>query len=133
MTPDALRRKRPDLALTELALTFLFNSTDERARVFAARFADELPDIRFIRSGDPHDPADIRYLITWTAPENLHRYANLEILVSIGAFWAKETFDRAKLVTAVEATERPATISPYEIMVTRGKELPVETFTADPF
>ena len=59
--------------------------------------------------------------------------AGLVILVSIAAFWAKETFDRTKIVTAVEATERPATISPYEIMVTRGKDLPVETFTADPF
>jgi hypothetical protein len=39
----------------------------------------------------------------------------------------------AKLVTAVEATERPVTISPYEIMVTRGKDLPVEKHTADPF
>jgi glyoxylate/hydroxypyruvate reductase A len=66
-------------------LTFLFNSTDERARVFAARFAEQLPDLRFVRSGDPHDPADIRYLITWTAPDDLHRYSNLEILFSIGA------------------------------------------------
>ena len=66
-------------------MTFLFNSTNERAQVFAARFAEELPDIRFIRSSDPHDPAEIRYLITWTAPANLHRYANLEILFSIGA------------------------------------------------
>ena len=66
-------------------MTFLFNSTDERARVFAARFAEELPDIRFIRSSDPYDPADIRYLITWTAPENLERFSNLDILFSIGA------------------------------------------------
>lgn len=66
-------------------MAFLFNSTDERARVFAARFAEELPDIRFIRSSDPFDPADVRYLITWTAPENLDRFSNLEILFSIGA------------------------------------------------
>lgn len=66
-------------------MTFLFNSTEQRAGVFAARFAEELPDIRFIRSNEPHDPAEIRYLITWTAPENLHRYVNLEILFSIGA------------------------------------------------
>ncbi|QEL25199.1 glyoxylate/hydroxypyruvate reductase A [Bosea sp. F3-2] len=66
-------------------MTFLFNSTDERARVFAARFAEELPDIRFVRSSDDHDPAEIRYLITWTAPDDLARYSNLEILFSIGA------------------------------------------------
>ncbi|CAH1679656.1 Glyoxylate/hydroxypyruvate reductase A [Hyphomicrobiales bacterium] len=66
-------------------MTFLFNSTDERARVFAARFAEELPDIRFIRSNEPYDPAEICYLITWTAPDDLDRFSNLEILFSIGA------------------------------------------------
>ena len=66
-------------------MTFLFNSTEERARVFAARFAEELPDLRFIRSSEPYDPAEIRYLITWTAPPDLHRFSNLEILFSIGA------------------------------------------------
>jgi len=71
--------------MSESALTFLFNSTDERARVFAARFAEELPDIRFIRSSENYDPTEIRYLITWTAPDDLARYSNLEILFSIGA------------------------------------------------
>lgn len=66
-------------------MTFLFNSTDERARVFAARFAESLSDIRFLKSGDHYDPAEIRYLITWTAPDDLHRFSNLEILFSIGA------------------------------------------------
>ena len=66
-------------------MTFFFNSTDERAQVFAARFAEELPDIRFLRRGDAYDPAEIRYLITWTAPEDLDRFSNLEILFSIGA------------------------------------------------
>ncbi len=81
-----LRSKRPEaIDLAENDLTFLFNSTDERARVFAARFAEELPDIRFIRSSDRYDPAEIRYLITWTAPDDLGRFSNLEILFSIGA------------------------------------------------
>lgn len=40
----------------ESALTFLFNSTEEHARVFAARFAEELPDIRFARSPIPTIP-----------------------------------------------------------------------------
>ncbi|CUA87601.1 Phosphoglycerate dehydrogenase or related dehydrogenase [Chelatococcus sambhunathii] len=66
-------------------MTFLFNSTEERARVFAARFAEELPDIRFVRNGDAFDPADVRYLITWTAPDDLGRFSSLEILFSIGA------------------------------------------------
>ncbi|WP_276199255.1 glyoxylate/hydroxypyruvate reductase A [Chelatococcus sp. XZ-Ab1] len=66
-------------------MTFLFNSTEERARVFAVRFAEELPDIRFVRNGDAFDPADVRYLITWTAPDDLGRFSSLEILFSIGA------------------------------------------------
>jgi glyoxylate/hydroxypyruvate reductase A len=66
-------------------LSFLFNSTEERAQAFAARFAEALPDIRFVRSGEPYDPAEVRYLITWTAPDDLARFTNLEILFSIGA------------------------------------------------
>jgi len=66
-------------------LTFLFNSTEEQAQVFAARFAEALPDIRFVRSSEPYDPAEIRYLITWTAPDDLARFTNLEVLFSIGA------------------------------------------------
>lgn len=66
-------------------MAFFFNSTDERARVFAARFAEELPDIRFLRRGDHYDPSEIRYLITWTAPDDLDRFSGLEILFSIGA------------------------------------------------
>lgn len=66
-------------------MTFLFNSTEERARVFAAQFAEDLPDLRFVRASDRYDPAEIRYLITWTAPDDLARFTNLEILFSIGA------------------------------------------------
>lgn len=66
-------------------MAFLFNSTDERARVFAERFATELPDIRFIRRSERYDPAEIRYLISWTAPDDLARFSNLEILFSTGA------------------------------------------------
>lgn len=66
-------------------MTFLFNSTEDRAKVFAARFAEALPELRFLRSTDPYDPAEIRYLITWTAPEDLARFTNLEVLFSIGA------------------------------------------------
>ncbi|MGO4285113.1 2-hydroxyacid dehydrogenase [Bosea sp. TAB14] len=66
-------------------MTFLFNSTEERAQVFAARFAEALPEIRFIRSNEAYDPAEIRYLITWTAPDDLARFTNLEVLFSIGA------------------------------------------------
>lgn len=66
-------------------MTFLFNSTEDRARIFAARFAEALPEVCFLRSHEAYDPADIRYLITWTAPDDLARFTNLEILFSIGA------------------------------------------------
>jgi len=66
-------------------LSFLFNSTEERARVFAARFAEAFPDIRFIRGNEAYDPAEIQYLTTWTAPNDLASFTNLEILFSIGA------------------------------------------------
>jgi hypothetical protein len=42
------------------------------------------------------------------------------------------TFATPKLVSKVEATETPATISPSEIMVQKGSLLPVE-YWADPF
>ncbi|MBY3118513.1 MULTISPECIES: 2-hydroxyacid dehydrogenase [Rhizobium] len=66
-------------------MTFLFNSDAKRGAIFAEAFARELPDIAF--SMDPRSvkPDAVRYLITWTVPEDLARYRNLEILFSIGA------------------------------------------------
>jgi len=66
-------------------MAFLFNSDAERASVFAAEFARELPELRFVADPSGIDPAEVRYLLTWTAPDDLHRYSNLEILFSIGA------------------------------------------------
>lgn len=66
-------------------MSFLFNSTDERAQAFAERVAAEMPDTRFFRVGDAYDPAEIRYLVTWTIPDDLAELTNLEILFSIGA------------------------------------------------
>jgi glyoxylate/hydroxypyruvate reductase A len=66
-------------------MAFLFNCDAERARVFAAEFARELPELRFTADAGGIDPAEVRYLLTCTAPDNLDRYSNLEILFSIGA------------------------------------------------
>lgn len=76
-------------------MTFLFNSDAARAKIFAAQFGKELPDVPF--SSDPLavDPDSVRYLITWTAPDDLARYKNLEILFSIGA--GVDQFDVSKL------------------------------------
>ncbi len=52
------------------------------------------------------EPHDVRYVITWTAPDDLDRYRNLEILFSIGAGVDQFQIDRlpesVKLVRMVE-------------------------------
>jgi glyoxylate/hydroxypyruvate reductase A len=66
-------------------MVFLFNSDPERGAVFREIFARELPDTEFVQRGDPVPPDRVRYLLTWTAPEAIERYRNLEVLFSIGA------------------------------------------------
>ncbi|MBY5447000.1 glyoxylate/hydroxypyruvate reductase A [Rhizobium leguminosarum] len=66
-------------------MTFLFNSDAKRGAIFAEAFARELPGIAFSMDPQSVEPDAVRYLITWTVPEDLARYRNLEILFSIGA------------------------------------------------
>lgn len=66
-------------------MTFLFNSDAARAAVFREVFARQLPDLEFVHSGDEMEPEKVRYLITWTVPDEISRYRNLEVLFSIGA------------------------------------------------
>ncbi|MEI2301954.1 2-hydroxyacid dehydrogenase [Ensifer sp. MJa1] len=66
-------------------MTFLFNSDAKRGAIFAEAFSRELPDVPFVTDAAAVDPDAVRYLITWTVPEDLSRYRNLEILFSIGA------------------------------------------------
>jgi glyoxylate/hydroxypyruvate reductase A len=66
-------------------VTFLFNSDAARGAVFREIFARELPDLPFAADPTTVDPDDVRYLITWTVPDMLASYRNLEILFSIGA------------------------------------------------
>lgn len=66
-------------------MTFLFNSDAARGAVFARAFAAELPELPFSMDPAGVDPDAVRYLITWTIPDNLARYRNLEIVFSIGA------------------------------------------------
>ena len=87
-------------------MTFLFNSDATRAKIFAELFAQELPDVPFASDPSSVDPQSVRYLITWTAPADLARYENLEILFSIGAgidqFDASALPAHVKLVRMVE-------------------------------
>ncbi|RWH81246.1 MAG: glyoxylate/hydroxypyruvate reductase A [Mesorhizobium sp.] len=66
-------------------MAFLFNSDAARAAVFREIFARELPDLEFFHSGEEMEPEKVRYLITWTVPDEISRYRNLEVLFSIGA------------------------------------------------
>ena len=66
-------------------MTFLFNSDARRGAIFAEAFERELPDVPFTINPATVDPDAVRYLISWTVPDNLARYRNLEILFSIGA------------------------------------------------
>ncbi|MER8588922.1 glyoxylate/hydroxypyruvate reductase A, partial [Mesorhizobium sp. M1338] len=87
-------------------MTFLFNSDARRGAVFADAFAKELPDLPFTMDAATVDPDAVRYLITWTAPEDLARYRNLEILFSIGAgvdqFRLDTVPEQVKIVRTVE-------------------------------
>jgi glyoxylate/hydroxypyruvate reductase len=66
-------------------MTFLFNSDAQRGAVFREAFARELPHLPFAIAPATVDPGEVRYLISWTVPEALERYRNLEILFSVGA------------------------------------------------
>src|SRR5687768_17592747 len=66
-------------------MAFLFNSDAARGAVFREVFARELPDVEFLGSGDELEPEKVRYLITWTVPDDVSRYRNLQVLFSIGA------------------------------------------------
>ncbi|MBA8879592.1 2-hydroxyacid dehydrogenase [Phyllobacterium myrsinacearum] len=86
-------------------MVFLFNSDAERARIFAAEFARVLPDQRFVADRNAVAPEQVRYLLTWTAPADLERYPNLEVLFSIGAGidqFGAGLPDHVKLVRMVE-------------------------------
>lgn len=87
-------------------MTFLFNSDARRGAVFADAFAKELPDVPFTMDAATVDPDAVRYLITWTAPEDLARYRNLEILFSLGAgvdqFRLTTVPEQVKIVRTVE-------------------------------
>src|SRR5262249_47175384 len=88
-------------------MTFLFNSDAQRGAVFRAAFGRELPHLPFAIGPATVDPDDVRYIISWTVPENLKRYRNLEILFSVGAgidqFPLKAIPRDVKVVRMVEA------------------------------
>lgn len=87
-------------------MTFLFNSDAARGQIFRDAFGRELPDLPFSMDAASVDPDQVRYLITWTVPENLSRYRNLEVLFSTGAgidqFKSASVPEHVKIVRMVE-------------------------------
>jgi glyoxylate/hydroxypyruvate reductase A len=66
-------------------MTFLFNSDAQRGVVFRGAFARELPHLPFAIDPATVNSDLVRYIISWTVPQGLERYRNLEILFSVGA------------------------------------------------
>jgi len=66
-------------------MTFLFNSDAQRGAVFREALTRDLPHLPFAIGPATVSPVDIRYIITWSVPEALEQYRNLEILFSVGA------------------------------------------------
>ncbi|TRL40293.1 2-hydroxyacid dehydrogenase [Rhizobium straminoryzae] len=87
-------------------MTFLFHSDARRGAIFRDAFVAALPDLPFAMETSSVDPLDVRYLITWTVPEDIGRYRNLEILFSIGAgvdqFHLDAVPDHVQVVRMVE-------------------------------
>ena len=93
-------------ASRESGMTFLFISDARRGAIFAEVLARELPDVPFTLDAATVDPDAVRYLISWTVPEDVARYRNLEILFSMGAGVDQLRFDsvpeQVKFVRMVE-------------------------------
>jgi glyoxylate/hydroxypyruvate reductase A len=82
-------------------VSILLNVDGDRARIMAAEFARELPEVRVLTNLDEIDLAELRYVLTWNAaPEEMSRFSNIEILFSVGA--GVDQFDAASLPKTVK-------------------------------
>jgi len=89
-------------------MAFLILSYSERVEVFRRIFARDLPQIKFASDPSQVDSKEVRYLMTWDFPENIHvTYPNLEAIFSVGAgieqVASKPLPSRTKLVRMVES------------------------------
>lgn len=66
-------------------MTFLINASPEWGRIFQSAFSEHLPEVAFSMDPAGVDAKSVRYLMTWTVPDRLERFCNLEILFSSGA------------------------------------------------
>lgn len=88
-------------------MTILINVDPARAALFGAHFSRELPHLPIATDPETVDPASVRFMLTWQAPENIDRFSNLEVLFSLGAgidqFSGRYLPDQVKLVRMVDA------------------------------
>lgn len=66
-------------------MVFLFLCDAIRGAVFADAFAKHLPEISFTMEANKVDHSDVRFIMTWSPPADLHRYPNLQAVFCIGA------------------------------------------------
>ena len=52
-------------------------------------------------------------------------FAAVALIVATAAVWSIATFARSKVAGPVEATETSAPVSPHELMIKQGRNLPV--------
>jgi len=57
-------------------------------------------------------------------------FAAVALIVATAAVWSIATFARSKVAGPVEATETSAPVSPHEMMIKQGRNLPVEYWDA---
>ena len=59
-------------------------------------------------------------------------FAVIVVITATAAVWSIATFARSKVADPVQASETSAPVSPHEIMIKQGTNLPVE-YWAHPF
>ena len=57
-------------------------------------------------------------------------FAAVAVIVATATVWSIATFARSKVAGSVEATETSAPVSPHELMIKQGRNLPVEYWDA---
>jgi len=57
-------------------------------------------------------------------------FAAVALIVATATVWSIATFAKSKVAGPVQATETSAPVSPHEIMIKQGRNLPVEYWDA---
>ncbi|PMR73341.1 2-hydroxyacid dehydrogenase [Billgrantia endophytica] len=80
-------------------MCFVYNADPERGQEWQRLFAQHAPELPFRLWPEVRDPAEVRYLGTWEPVDALERFANLEIVFSLGA--GIDQFDLAAIPSHV--------------------------------